>query len=567
MAREHADLLQDMIQTGDRWPLPHEAPVMGRIAEWRAFSESDGTTLQRLCGWQQGDNQNVPYIVDPLPERIKDAFADLIFGAETDIEAAEPPNRTGDPRATIANPDQELLDDLIDENDLPTELQTAAGQCVAEGEVWWRMYVDRDAFEHPILEWHSRMDVVPLYRGKRILAAAFVSSVDNLAPDAPPIRVGDSSDPPGTRMWREQSVSTGDDTVYRYVEIQTGGLVRNLLYRGTRSSLGPNVPLASLPEYADLPDEWEHGLEVSTRSGRNVPLMLAGRVTNGKPGRLGRSQYAGIRDLLYELNAVQSIGARNVEMTMQKRVMLSSEVVGKMDQDDDTDPSTPNRVRRRVSVPDSFMVPRDQLGENPPMGVLEFSDSWAQAMLLWKDGVTDDALTRARVAPQLVGRHTEDAATGPALRARLLDSVLAADGKARSWDDELPQTIRALQLVSALPEEQGGCGHPWLRPEEPPTVVRTSILPEDESEEAIRHGQLVGARLESRRTAIERLNPEWNADRVDEELDLIGSDASAVTEQAVQVAQAAAPANGATASGANGAQEPTLPGGNARGAR
>lgn len=516
MSREHADQLQDMIETGrDKWPLPQEQPILARISEWAAFAESDSRTLKALCGWQSGDNQHLPYVIDPLPERIREAFADLIFGAETDFEAAED-----------AEADQELLDDMVDENDLPSELQDAAARCVAEGEVWWRIYVDRDAFEHPVIEWHSRADVVPLYRGKKLLAVAFVSDIDNLAPDAPVLRVGDDADPATQRAWLEQqtTVADGDNTVWRYVEIQTGGLVRNLLYRGEKGKLGDPVTLDSRPDFADLPDEWEHGLEVQTRAGRAVPVMLAGRVANGKAGRLGRSQYAGVRHLLYELNKLASVGGRNVELTMQKRAVLSSEVVSVIRQAA-SEPDAPEQTTKpRVAIPDAFMVPRDQMGENSAMGVLEFSDAWAEALLAWDGGLTDKILTRCRVAPQLVGRHTEDAATGPALRARLMDSVLAADGKARAWDDALPNLLRAAQLVDALSEAEGGCGHDWTAPETAPVVIRSSVLPEDEGEEVNRHAAAVGARIESRRTAIERLNPEWDDERVDEEIRRIDSD-------------------------------------------
>jgi hypothetical protein len=251
--------------------------------------------------------------------------------------------------------------------------------------------------------------------------------------------------------------------------------------------------------------------------------MLAGRITNGKAGRLGRSQYAGVKHLLYELNKCSSIGSRNVELTMQKRAVLPSETVQHMHPEVETDTGDPQRVRQRVSVPDAFMVQRDAMGENV-MGVLEFSDAWAQALLAWKEGLTDDILTRARVAPQLVGRHTESAVTGPALRARLLDSVLAADGKARAWDDALPKILRAMQLVDSLSEERGGCGHTWRDPMALPTVMRTSILPEDEVEEANRHALLVGAKLESRRTAIGNMNPEWTEQRVTQEIHEIDSD-------------------------------------------
>lgn len=542
MSREHADDLQEMLESSEKWPLPHEEAVLSRIREWQAFYETDIEVLQEICGWQMGDNQHLEYVADPIAERVAQAFADLIFGAETEFEAAT--------ETEEESVDQPLLDDVVDENELQSELQAAASQCIAEGEVWWRVYVDRDAWEHPVLEWHSRASVIPLYRGRKILAAAFISTVDNLAPEAPVVRVGDDSDPAGTRMWRESSLAQSDDTVWRYVEIQTGGLVRNLLYRGTKSTLGERQALSALPEFADLADEWEHGLEVESRSGRPSEVMLAGRITNGKSGRLGRSQYAGIKWLLYELNKCSSIGSRNVELTMQKRAVLPSETVGHMDPDSTVDPDDASRTRKSVRLPDGFMVQRDAMGENV-MGVLEFSDDWAAALRAWKEGLTDDILTRARVAPQLVGRHTQNAETGPALRARLLDSVLAADGKARVWDDALPRIVRILQLVDALPEEQGGCGNPWKNADAPPVIVRTSILPEDESEEATRHGLLVGAKLESRRTAIAKLNPEWNEQRVNEEIDEIDDDP--INQFDLMGAPTGGPSNGVTQSGRNGA--------------
>lgn len=552
MSREHADALQDMLEQGrSEWPLKQERAILARITEWAAFAESDADTLQVLCDWQTGHDQHLPYVVDPLPERIKQAFSDLIFGAETDFEAPAREETTPDGRTVSqAGPDQALLEEIVEENDLPSELQDAAARCVAEGEVWWRAYVDRDAFEHPVIEWHSRADVVPLYRGKKLLAVAFVSDLSNLAADAP-VLVGDDTDPAGTRMWREGQAggsSVTGDTVWRYVEIQTGGMTRNLLYRGQRNQLGDPQALIAHEQTADLPDEWLHGLEVQSSSGRPVPVMLAGRVTNGGVStRLGRSQYAGVKGLLYELNKLQSVGSRNVELTMQKRAVLNMDLVGAMTE---VAADTATGQRAQISLPDAFVAPRDQMGDGATMGVLEFSDAWADALLAWDGGLTDKILTRCRVAPQLVGRHTEGAATGPALRARLMDSVLAADGKARAWDDALPKLLRAVQLVDALPEEQGGCGHAWDAPEELPTVIRTSVLPEDEGEEVTRHAAAVGARIESRRTAIERLNPEWNDERVDAELALIGSD----PQPAPSAPSGRQPAgSGVNAAGGNGA--------------
>jgi hypothetical protein len=188
VSADDATQLQELLETGGReaWPIPSERGVISRLQEWGAFMDSNAVVLQRLADWQAGRDQHLPYVVDPLPERIAQAFSDLIFGAETDFETPATEEPTPDGR-TISKPgpDQELLDEIVEDNSLPSELQSACGRCVGEGEVWWRIYVDRDAFEHPVIEWHSRADVVPLFRGKKLLAAAFVSDLSNLAPDAP----------------------------------------------------------------------------------------------------------------------------------------------------------------------------------------------------------------------------------------------------------------------------------------------------------------------------------------------------------------------------------------------
>jgi hypothetical protein len=530
MSIDDADTLQVRLERegADRWPLPAEAPVHHRISLWRAIRESDATVLRYACGWHRSEHHDREYVIDPLGERIADALADLIVGEEPEIDAPKitdtQPGPDGVPReVSRPGPDQELLDDLVDDNDLPSELQDAVSRCVGEGEVWWRIYVDRDAFEHPVIEWHSRDSVVPLWRGKKLLAVAFVSALDDLAPEAPIVRVGDDADPVGQQAWREggpvTQTAADDGPVYRYVEIQTGGLTRNLLFRGERDKLGLRVPLIERAETADLPDEWNHGLEVHTAAGTPVPVTLAGRVTNGRAGRLGRSQYHGVKGLLFELNKIASVGSRNVDLTMHKRAVIDMDFA-EPDRSD-VDEGGAARGRARVRLPDTFLAPQDSMGGGDAMRVLEFSDAWAGAMISWAEHVEDKALTRARVAPQLVGRHTEGAQTGPSFRARLLDSILAANGKANAWLDELPKLLRAAQMVDALPEEQGGCGHQWSSPEELPTVKLSSVLPEDETDEVTRHVAAVAGEIEARRTAIEAWHPEWDADRVDRELELI----------------------------------------------
>jgi hypothetical protein len=159
---------------------------------------------------------------------------------------------------------------------------------------------------------------------------------------------GDDEDPAGTRMWVQSETSVAeDDTVFRYVEIQTTGLTRNLLYKGNRTSLGEPVALATRDETAELPDEWPHDLDV----------MLAGRVTNGTAGRLGRSQYAGVKDLLFALNESASIGEHNARLTLRQRMIMPATAAQprSLGVDDEGRPA----ARAEVQLDDVYLVDSD----------------------------------------------------------------------------------------------------------------------------------------------------------------------------------------------------------------
>lgn len=410
--------------------------------------------------------------MDPLAERVPQTFADLLYG-----EA---------PKITAANTaDQDQLDELIEGNRLPAQINDAASLCAAEGEVWWRVHADRGNAEVPTIAFHSRRKVWPLMLAGRPVAVAFVQELPSV----------DES----RARWR-------------YVEVQTEGRTENRLYRSEESAvqnLGNAVPLTDHPQTADLDEGWDHGLSV----------MLAGRITNG-PQRpaFGRSDYEGIKDLLLALNEATSIGAENARLTAKKRIVI--------------DPSYLDESGAFPAGVDVLLRNKtDQNPEDASAGLAQLEWSFdAGALILWTEYLADTALTRARVAPQLVGRNTENAQTGPALRARLIDTVLAAQGKGRAWDDGLPQALLAAQLVDQLPEEKGGFGHSWSAAGEPPAVERKSVLPEDEDAQVQRLATEVGSELLSRKSAIRTRHPEWDDDQVKAELDQIVSEQPTVAE-------------------------------------
>lgn len=374
---------------------------------------------------------------------------------------------------------------LVDVNELPAELHQAEMVCSSEGEVWWRIYVDDGQSDYPILEWHSRAHTRPLFRGRKLVACAFHEEL-------------------------HRELVEDEWIVYRLVEIQAQGYVRNLLYKGDLTSLGANVPLITMLQTQFLRDEWTHNLG-----------MLCGRVYNklGRDRRIGRSDYHNVVPLLFSLNEATTVGHENMRLTAKKRVAVPREAItkdGTFDAGED------------VLIIDEPLD--DTLGANTGNGkfaVLEYSFD-AEALIEHKLDQIATILGRVGIVADMAssgGTRSSGgggaAISGTALRMRLIPTTLAANGKARPWDANLPQVMVRLQQVDALPIEQGGCGHDWTTPNEPPSIERGQPLPSDETEETNRHVSAVGGEIESRRTAIRDSHPDWTEEQVAEELDQI----------------------------------------------
>lgn len=465
-------LLERLEQTA-QWP-PKWETCWDQVRIWQAFREADGAFLRRHAGWDTVEHKDRNYIVDSMASKISATFAELVFGE--------------DPTITAANEqDQDRLEEIVEANALPSELQYAAEISSSEGEVWWRILVDRDQADVPLIEWHSRLNVIPVFRGRALLAAAFVSQI---RPD----------------LDKKQ--------VWRYIEIHSPGMVRNTLFKGTVDRMGERVGLDQRPETADLPEEWNHGLD-----------MLCGRVLNkrGKRPQLGRSDLQPVRDYLFALNETVTIGQENARLTLKKRVTVPEDFLD---------------VRGNFPAgADVIVVPTtDRDPDKPVPGLAQIEWEFdATSFIAYKDAQERTILGRVGLAKQLVdaGDPTADGrATGTALRLRLIPSVLATAGKGRYWDDELPNRVLVrAQQVDALPDEgqTGGFGYKWVAPGEAPVVERTDPLPQDETEEAQRHSVLVTAEIESRHQAISELHPDWDDAQIAGELKNITDEAQSLT--------------------------------------
>lgn len=484
-----ANMLIRRLEKGQNWPAPYDRQAIARIAKFAAYRESDEDALRAITNWPSDRD----LVVDPLPERISSAKADLLYGEDPSFGAAD-------------DRDQPNLDRIVERSDLPAELHWAEQIRSSEGEVWARIQ-SSPALDAPTISFHSREVVSPLYVGAALVAVAFTSEFEDP-------READRERP----------------TIWRHLEIHSIGRVENRLYRGTKDRLGDLRPLTDFAETEDLQGVWDTG----------VPDMLPERILNrrGRDRVLGRSDYEGREQLLDALNEATTIGAENVRLVAKRRVVVPSDVVRR-------DPALPDSVdagdgsriptRARFDAGEDVLVASsldEELGKDGgggPFKVLEYSFDAAQ-LIAWQDSLVKTIASRCGLTVAFLGIGDDlagAAATGTALRVRLLPATSSAHGTARPWTKAVPRLLMRAQLLDAAPVSAGGFGRTWSKAGDPPAVERTDPLPRDETEEVQRHVTATGGPVESIETAVDQLHPDWSDERKREEVQAIRTDIQA----------------------------------------
>lgn len=488
---DYADQLIAELEQSARWPLQREVDTLKTVEMRRAFRRADALRnkydrglLLQLANWEQRARElfvgpvQREYVIDPLPRRIALAFADFLWGAEADFDAAD-------------ETDQPWVDLIVSENQLASKLHRAETLIVSEGEAWWKVWVDRECAITPLVDWCSRLAVVPLWRGSHLLACAFFTEVAIEGVGA-------------TSTVSDQSASGA--TVWRHVEVHTDRRVVNLLYKGSRGELGKRVDLAEREETADLQDVWNHGLP-----------MLAGRIVNDidDDPSLGISDYDQQVDFFLALNEARTIGAENTRLTAKKRLFVAGSLI---------EPDGTFDAGSDVIAVDQAGGTLGDSTDKAPVTEVEYSFD-AKSLIEYDNDLEAAILSRVGLVPQLLGRGVEGhSQSGTAIRLRFLPTENAAGGKAREWDDKGPHILHLTMLVDALPEERGGFGRSYSNLLAPPTIERGSILPRDEAEIVEENATAVGSGIRSRETAIREQHPEWTDEDVEEELKRIEED-------------------------------------------
>src|SRR5687767_7621411 len=155
------DVLLDALVAGGQWPPKRDAATIAHVRTMRAFLESDRDRLRVIAGWPE----DRPYKVDALPGLMADAWADHLWGEDPTITPAR-------------ESDEAALEYVIDGNeDFVGDLHAAERIVAGEGEVWGRIYRDDELGDVPLLGWHERDVVYPLFVGRTLMAAALVTQL------------------------------------------------------------------------------------------------------------------------------------------------------------------------------------------------------------------------------------------------------------------------------------------------------------------------------------------------------------------------------------------------------
>lgn len=444
------------------WPIPEQEAVWSEVEFFRALRESDGVRLRQ----EASIPWNYPYVITPVPRMLSRASAGMLFG--------EPPTITFENDA-----DTQRANFIVDENDLPAEFHRGAVMASSEGDVFGRVVVRPDVLDAPIIEYVSRERVIPRFSGRFLTAATFITT------------------------WQE-----GTSEFVRLFEHYEPGAVRSELYRGTSRALGIKINLDSYSRTKGTRDVVLTGIQ--------HPLaVFVPNSIDADPTR-GFSDYRGLEARFAALNETATIGQANMRLAGKKRALIDGNYM---------------KSGTAEAVGDDVWIRRDANGTmgdpSKPLQMLEYSFE-ASSTVAWIDHLLDSTLLLAGFAPESVGRNVNGGAiSGTALRLRMTHTLIESSGKGRFAVRGARILLRHAAAIDARPTVDGGFGRKWSsRDPGLPTITLADPLPRDDKEAAERLVMLTNANAISTDEKVRAVHPEWDEDKIAEEVEAIDAGAA-----------------------------------------
>lgn len=260
------------------WPPPQIRQRWADAEAYAALRANDEPIIRAYASQLgQGGHIGTPYVIVPLPRLLSKASANLLFGEDPDIDAAD-------------SADSDAMSDLIRENKLPSEAKRAALLSSSEGEVWAKISVAPALLDWPIIDFVSTRRVIPEWRGRFLVAATFVTE------------------------WR-----ISDVTILRMLERHEAGRVTIEAWEGTQTSKGHKVSLDAHEETQGWPEE--------ALTGFDHPLVAyIPNIVEDSPV-VGVSDYDAVWSYFFALNETATVGQSNVRSVGKKRLAVNRAVL------------------------------------------------------------------------------------------------------------------------------------------------------------------------------------------------------------------------------------------------
>lgn len=449
MALNLLEKLQSAIYGQYTWPPPDINPHWEKVRDYRrrytGLDEEGYSNIRYATSISRLANGRDIYTPAALTREIGHFSAAMLFSSVPSITFED-------------NPD--LLDSVLENNTIESRAIEAAARIAIEGRGAWRVHWDEEIADVPLIHYVPEDQVLWEERyGDVVLGGAVVV---------------------------ERRPDRAKTIVYRLIEIHSIGSIDLTLYRGTNSSLGNQVDLGELEEFATLEEHIDTGLD--------SPTLYR---WNNKPG--GESDLAGIEGMLDRYDE----GWSYLVDKMQKSVPVSFAPASLFDDKGSVDLSGVIPLRQgRV---------RELEGEDPSrqFGTVQ-PDLQAQEHIEILDRMRQEILMDAGYALTSYGIEQQGTATsGTALR--LMQSRTIQTKNAKEWEATEALTNA---LACAMCWADSGSTVKDYRPE----VKLADAMPRDETEVAATSAAWDSQGAISLEEKVRQRRPDWDDDAVQKEV-------------------------------------------------
>lgn len=476
--------------TNITWPPPPFDMVQDKYREWAAWYSGEPQQIAALYSgapvahqsqyyggvvgrvarffWGQpppkGNRQSNKLHV-PIAEEIASEGALQLFKNPPKIKTESPPH-------------QERIDEYIKQGLFIQLLESAEVACALSG-VYLRVGYDDDVSDTPLVSVLHPDSVIPAFYHGRLTEAT---------------------------PWRVLAEESGK--VWRHLEHHFPGYIEHALYVGDNRMIGRRVSLTERPETEGLEDTAEgpvDGLDVIY-----IPnLKTRAWRTSNQAANLGRSDYGSVVSIMDALDEAYTSWMRDVRLGKSRLIVpqqyLESQGQGKGASLD---------VDREVFVELNVMASKDKMEITPNQFAIRYQEHAATC-----NALLERIISGCGYSAQTFGMTGEVAMTATESNARERKTFDTREAKTEIWQRKVAALIRLMLEVDAnrgiIPDFAEDAD---LLVEFPPPV--------QESQKVLAEiAQLLrNAEAASTKILVQMLHPDWEEERVDEEVKAIADD-------------------------------------------